>query len=77
MIVHEISSAPSMTDVLVWDAKEKRWDIGHRRDVIPGADEFWIVGHVADASAKVIDDEPLSVFMTVTHWSPLPMKVEG
>ena len=70
MIMHNLESAPDMTDVLVWDGMERRWDIGHRRVV---ADQtLWAVGHVDDVNSCILCNELWLAFSRPLMWSPLP-----
>lgn len=78
MIVYGIESAPEMTDILLWDASERQWRVGHGRRLIPGSDAvYWVDHSLADVEAYLTDGEPVSVFTRVTHWAQLPPEVEG
>lgn len=70
MIVHPIASAPEMTDILVFDDVCGEWRVAHQRDY--DGEASWIDGNVVDAADMLDEGCALSVFMEVTHWSPLP-----
>jgi len=75
MIAHLIASAPEvLTDVLVFDDACGCWRVGHQRDY-DGEVECWIDGNVEDTIDMLEEGCPLSVFVRVTHWSPLPPKM--
>lgn len=77
MVVHEISGAPEMTDVLLWDAMEREWRIGHGRALAAvGGRLCWCACTVREGDEIAADEEPIIVFTQVTHWSPLPPEVE-
>lgn len=71
MIVHEIASAVTEIDILLWDAIEREWRIGHGREVIDGL-IHWCACTMREAAEMLADDLPVPVFERVTHWSPLP-----
>ena len=75
MVVHEIAGAPDMIDVLLWDAAEREWRIGHQRELYVGQ-AFWCACTMAEAEDLITDGEPVPVFQRVTHWAPLPPKVQ-
>ena len=64
-----------MTDVLVWDVIEGRWDIGHSRETADGP--MWAVGHVADVDSLIEHNELWCGFAQVSHWSPMPPSMAG
>lgn len=74
MNVIAIENAPPMlTNVLLWDAMEREWRVGHGRIMVPGLSEvYWVDGTVDDAHDLITDGEPVGVFTQVTHWARLP-----
>ena len=75
MSVHaiEATAAPVLSDVLMFDAIEREWRIGHARRMIPGIDEVYHCAcSCAEAAALITDGELVPVFMSVSHWARLP-----
>lgn len=75
MSVHAIETTPvpTLSDVLLWDAIEREWRIGHARQMIPGLDEaYYCACSCAEAADLITDGEPVPVFMQATHWARLP-----
>ena len=54
MVVHEIAGAPDMIDVLLWDAAEREWRIGHQRELYVGQ-AFWCACTMAEAEDLITD----------------------
>jgi len=75
MIVHPIGGAPHNIDVLMWDALESEWRIGHFRDMIPGVNAYPVACTMREADDLIECDNPVPVFEKTTHWSPLPPPV--
>jgi len=64
--VHEV---PEMQNVLMWDAVEREWLVGHMRK----AGELYACAcTVAEAAEMLVDGVPVPVFAEVTHWARLP-----
>lgn len=74
MIVHEVAkvAVPAMQNVLLWDAAEGEWRIGHARVVIDGRPAYLCAVTVQEAHDLITDDMPVPVFVDVTHWARLP-----
>lgn len=75
MTVHAVSevTVPVLSNVLLWDAVEGEWRIGHARQVIPEVAEVYLCAcSVEEAHELITDGEPVPVFMSVTHWARLP-----
>jgi len=78
MIVHAIESVPEMTDVLLWDAIEREWVVGHVRQLVPGLnDPYHCAVSLKEGNALLTDGEPVPVIAEATHWAQLPPPVEG
>jgi hypothetical protein len=79
MIGQEISRSevPLNVDILLWDALEQEWRIGHQRRVLDGVEPFFCACCKQDADDMIDADQPVPIFERVTHWVPLPPKIGG
>lgn len=74
-VVHEIAGCPEMADVLLWDAHERCWVIGHRRWMRDIEQDYFMAVPVKDADELITDGEPVPVLARSTHWAALPQPV--
>lgn len=74
MSVHDLAEkpAPTLVNILLWDALEMEWRIGHLRAVIEGMEPYYCACSVSDAHDLITSDLPVPIFADVTHWSRLP-----
>lgn len=75
--VHEIAGCPEDADVLLWDAHEKCWVVGHQMWMQDIEQWYYVALRRAEAYDRLIDGEPLPVLARCTHWAPLPPPIEG
>ena len=76
MSVHEIeaTAVPAMQNVLLWDTVEREWRIGHLRMLDDGVAEHLCACSVEEAHELIADDQPVPVFVDVSHWARLPVE---
>lgn len=73
MTVHTIATEPmKLVNVLLFDAVEGEWRIGHLRVVLEGVDPFYCACTVAEAADLLCEGVPVPVFADVSHWAQLP-----
>jgi hypothetical protein len=73
--VHKVEelAIPSMQNVLMWDALEREWRVGHLRVMDEGGEAMELACTVEEANDVLTSgDGMLPVFMEVTHWARLP-----
>jgi len=74
MSVHDIDKlqVPELENVLLWDALEGVWRIGHARVMIEGVPAFWCDCTVVQAADLIVEELPVPVLVEVSHWARLP-----
>lgn len=73
MNVQSIENTPeALRNIMLWDAVEEEWRIGHLRHFPDVGVEYWCACTCREAADLITDGEPVPVFMRVTHWAQLP-----
>jgi hypothetical protein len=76
MHVHQVEkiAIPVLQNVLMWDALEREWRVGHLRVMDEGGEALELACTVEEANDALSEAQEtlLPVFMEVTHWTRLP-----